>query len=142
MPQWVFRVIGTVGALFVSAAALAAVDHVLKKQQAKIDAELADADRAAADGQAQPDAADAAPEKQPDGETAAPQAQPDAADAAPEKQPDGETAAPKTQADGPNPNPVLAGQAAAPHTPDGRVDAAHLCAPEDFSNWEDLGCRG
>ena len=120
MPQWVFRVIGTVGALFVSAAALAAVDHVLKKQQARIDAELADADRAAADGQAQPDAADAAPEKQPDGETAAP----------------------KTQADGPNPNPVLAGQAAAPHTPDGRVDAAHLCAPEDFSNWEDLGCRG
>ena len=43
---------------------------------------------------------------------------------------------------GPNPNPVMAGAAEAPRTPDGKVDASKICSSEDFCNWEDLGCQG
>lgn len=43
---------------------------------------------------------------------------------------------------GPNPNPVDLGAAEKPFTADGRLDATRIASPEDFGDWDDLGCRG
>ena len=43
---------------------------------------------------------------------------------------------------GPNLNPVEAAPTQAPLDEDGRLDATKLAAPEDFADWDDLGCQG
>ena len=43
---------------------------------------------------------------------------------------------------GPNPNPVDLGAAQKPLTADGKLDATRIASPEDFGDWDDLGCRG
>lgn len=43
---------------------------------------------------------------------------------------------------GPNPNPVHLGAAEKPLTEDGKLDATRIASPEDFGDWDDLGCRG
>lgn len=43
---------------------------------------------------------------------------------------------------GPNPNPVELGAAEKPLTGDGRLDATRIASPEDFGDWDDLGCQG
>lgn len=43
---------------------------------------------------------------------------------------------------GPNANPVELGAAEKPLTADGRLDATRIAAPEDFGDWDDLGCQG
>ena len=45
-------------------------------------------------------------------------------------------------ADAPNPNPVQLGAAEAPVGEDGKLDPTRIASPEDFGNWDDLGCRG
>jgi hypothetical protein len=157
---WVWKVLGSVAALLAGAAAVGAMDAMLRRQQQKIDA-----DRAAAaerDLQAGADAeqpeTDAAEQPEAQAETAAGQPVPGAGEPAAETgaaaeseaPADGEKAAaprpegfvPGDPHSGPNPNPVLAGKTDAPRTPDGRVDAEKICSPEDFGNWEDLGCQG
>ena len=42
---------------------------------------------------------------------------------------------------GPNVNPVE-NFSPAPPVVDGKVDATKIAAPEDFANWDDLGCQG
>lgn len=41
----------------------------------------------------------------------------------------------------PNPNPVRDHTDPAP-TVDGKFDPAGIARPEDFANWDDLGCQG
>ena len=43
---------------------------------------------------------------------------------------------------GPNPNPVDLRAAEKPLTADGRLDATRIASPEDFGDWDDLGCQG
>lgn len=45
-------------------------------------------------------------------------------------------------ADAPNTNPVQLGAAEAPVGEDGKLDPIRIASPEDFGNWDDLGCRG
>lgn len=45
-------------------------------------------------------------------------------------------------ADAPNTNPVQLGAAEAPVGEDGKLDPTRIASPEDFGNWDDLGCRG
>lgn len=44
--------------------------------------------------------------------------------------------------DAPNTNPVQLGAAEAPVGEDGKLDPTRIASPEDFGNWDDLGCRG
>lgn len=44
--------------------------------------------------------------------------------------------------DAPNANPVQLGAAEAPVGEDGKLDPTRIASPEDFGNWDDLGCRG
>lgn len=41
----------------------------------------------------------------------------------------------------PNPNPVRDLGEKAPLV-DGKIDVEHIASPEDFANWDDLGCQG
>lgn len=43
---------------------------------------------------------------------------------------------------GPITNPVEAAPAVPPLDAEGRLDATRLASPEDFADWDDLGCRG
>ena len=63
----------------------------------------------------------------------------DEAQPAAEEQPHRAPAAPDA---GPNPNPVDLGAAQKPLTEDGKLDATRIASPEDFGDWDDLGCRG
>lgn len=50
---------------------------------------------------------------------------------------------PPTRPDnGPNANPVDLGAAQKPLTGDGRLDPTRIASPEDFGDWDDLGCQG
>ncbi|WP_418667810.1 hypothetical protein [Allofournierella sp.] len=65
----------------------------------------------------------------------------------PPEQGQGEQEAPAAPAGGaadaaPNPNPVELGAAEKPLTGDGRLDATRIASPEDFGDWDDLGCKG
>ena len=53
-----------------------------------------------------------------------------------------EEPAPAPAADAPNTNPVQLGAAEAPVGEDGKLDPTRIASPEDFGNWDDLGCRG
>lgn len=66
---------------------------------------------------------------------AAPAAQPEPAPKAPVYRPV------RPQEGGPNLNPV---EHHSPDPPvvDGKVDVTKIAAPEDFADWDDLGCRG
>lgn len=50
--------------------------------------------------------------------------------------------APAPATDAPNANPVQLGAAEAPVGEDGKLDPTRIASPEDFGNWDDLGCRG
>lgn len=47
----------------------------------------------------------------------------------------------RPQDGGPNVNPVEH-HSPAPQTADGKLDPTQIAAPEDFADWDDLGCRG
>lgn len=49
---------------------------------------------------------------------------------------------PAPATDAPNANPVQLGAAEAPVGEDGKLDPTRIASPEDFGNWDDLGCRG
>ncbi len=66
---------------------------------------------------------------------AAPAAQPESAPKAPVYRPV------RPQEGGPNLNPVEH-HSPAPPVVDGKVDVTKIAAPEDFADWDDLGCRG
>lgn len=53
-----------------------------------------------------------------------------------------EADAAQAAADAPNPNPVDAAPAQAPKDAEGKFDATKIASPEDFANWEDMGCQG
>ena len=53
-----------------------------------------------------------------------------------------EEPAPAPATDTPNANPVQLGAAEAPVGEDGKLDPTRIASPEDFGNWDDLGCRG
>lgn len=53
-----------------------------------------------------------------------------------------EEPAPDPATDAPNANPVQLGAAEAPVGEDGKLDPTRIASPEDFGNWDDLGCRG
>ena len=53
-----------------------------------------------------------------------------------------EEPAPAPATDAPNANPVQLGAAEAPVGEDGKLDPTRIASPEDFGNWDDLGCRG
>lgn len=42
----------------------------------------------------------------------------------------------------PNANPVELGTADKPVDADGKLDPTRIASPEDFANWDDLGCQG
>lgn len=42
----------------------------------------------------------------------------------------------------PNVNPVRDVVEKAPVDADGKIDVEHIASPEDFGNWDDLGCQG
>lgn len=56
----------------------------------------------------------------------------------------GEPAAEAAQAadETPNVNPVTLGTAEKPLTGDGKLDPTRIASPEDFGDWDDLGCQG
>ena len=62
--------------------------------------------------------------------------------ALPAFQPEAEEPAPAPATDAPNANPVQLGAAEAPVGEDGKLDPTRIASPEDFGNWDDLGCRG
>lgn len=80
----------------------------------------------------------AEPEADAPAEEAAP-AQTEAEAAQPETA--AETAAPAAD-DTPNVNPVALGAEEVPTTEDGKLDPAQIAKPEDFANWDDVGCQG
>lgn len=43
---------------------------------------------------------------------------------------------------GPNANPVVLGAAEKPLTEDGKLDPMRIASPEDFAEWDDMGCQG
>ena len=47
----------------------------------------------------------------------------------------------RPQEGGPNVNPVEH-HTPAPPVVDGKVDPTQIAAPEDFADWDDLGCQG
>lgn len=53
-----------------------------------------------------------------------------------------EEPAPAPATDALNANPVQLGAAEAPVGEDGKLDPTRIASPEDFGNWDDLGCRG
>ncbi len=160
MTPMVWKVLGTAAAVAAGAAACALVDRGLRRMEHKIEA-----DRAAAADTAQP-AQDAGAESAAAPEAPAAEAPATAGEAPAAPAPQEASPAPAApdlgeslaeaelrslmeqlkaegaQESGPNPNPVMAPPAQAPHTSEGKVDAEKLCAAEDFCNWEDLGCQG
>lgn len=50
--------------------------------------------------------------------------------------------APAPEDGGPNANPVDAQPAEPEWDEDGKLDATKLASPEDFADWDDLGCQG
>lgn len=75
-------------------------------------------------------AAAEAPAEEPAQEPAAPAAE------------EGKAEEPAPATDAPNANPVQLGAAEAPVGEDGKLDPTRIASPEDFGNWDDLGCRG
>lgn len=75
-------------------------------------------------------AAAEAPAEEPAREPAAPAAE------------EGKAEEPAPATDAPNANPVQLGAAEAPVGEDGKLDPTRIASPEDFGNWDDLGCRG
>ncbi len=168
----VSRLLGTAAALAVVGAGAAALGHLLKKQQEALDAqranteedalelaaaaleeeelaeaaaldadavtaeaaqEAAEQENAAQEAARQPyDAAETAP-----GYSAAPQQMPRRK--APVEPLAGYTPRPDA---GPNANPVLGNVTPAGRRPDGSIDPEQICSPDDFGDWEDLGCQG
>lgn len=55
---------------------------------------------------------------------------------------EGKAEEPAPATDAPNANPVQLGAAEAPMGEDGKLDPTRIASPEDFGNWDDLGCRG
>lgn len=55
---------------------------------------------------------------------------------------EGKAEEPAPATDVPNANPVQLGTAEAPVGEDGKLDPTRIASPEDFGNWDDLGCRG
>ncbi|MCI2046475.1 MAG: hypothetical protein LKJ90_02005 [Faecalibacterium sp.] len=161
----VSRFLGTAAALAVVGVGAAALGKLLKKQQEMLDAARANteedaleqaaaaldeeelAEAAALDADAvTADAAREAAEQE--AEAAARQAH-DAAEAkpafgaAPQNAPIEPLAGYTPRPDhGPNANPVLGTAASAGRRPDGSIDPEKICSPDDFGDWEDLGCQG
>ena len=75
-------------------------------------------------------AAAEAPAEEPVREPAAPAAE------------EGKAEEPAPATDAPNANPVQLGAAEAPVGEDGKLDPTRIASPEEFGNWDDLGCRG
>ncbi len=44
--------------------------------------------------------------------------------------------------DTPNANPVALGAEEVPTTEEGKLDPAQIAKPEDFADWDDVGCKG
>lgn len=63
------------------------------------------------------------------------------APAQPEQEAQEEPQAPQA-ADAPNVNPVTLGAATAPKDEAGKFDATKIASPEDFGDWDSLGCGG
>ena len=148
------KFLGTAAALAVSGLAVAALTQLLKKQQDKINADLAasgeDAlEKAAAELEAEEIAEAGLLDADAETVALAESAQPQDAEESPatagnmSAQPDGsiEKAAPDGD-NGPNQNPVMRAPQPVPRRADGKVDAEKICSPDDFNNWEDLGCQG
>jgi hypothetical protein len=139
----VSRVLGTAAAMAVVGVGVAALGKLLKKQQEKLDAERMDTEQDALDQAAEAlDEEELADAASLDADAAQAENVRRAAEA--EEKPPVEPLAgytPKPDS-GPNANPVLSGPSEAPRRADGSVDAEKLCSPEDFGDWEDLGCQG
>lgn len=63
---------------------------------------------------------------------------------APAQEVPAEPAAPVAKPDdeAPNANPVRDTTEPVPTTEDGKLDVTKIASPEDFGNWDDLGCQG
>lgn len=145
-----FRLLGGAAAVAAGAAALAVIARLVEKEtefavpaeQTAEPAGLADgldaAPEAVRQAAADPEAFAAA--DAPCGESGAAEPAQKAEAAGGQPAPEAET--PACEPGGPNANPVLAGPAQAPRTPDGKFDPARIASPEDFGDWEDLGCQG
>ncbi len=66
---------------------------------------------------------------------------PEAAEQAEEVAPDYYAAVRTAYDGGPNANPVECTAPIAPRTADGKIDVTKLASPEDFCNWDELGCQ-
>lgn len=128
-----YRILGAAAAVAVGSIAIAAVNKLLEKDsplyvESTEYPEMAEKDpeKAAEVSQAYDEAVQQEEAAQEEGATQ----QEEAAPAAP------------AEPDGPNPNPVAAAPAQAPKDADGKFDATRIASPEDFANWEDMGCQG
>lgn len=145
-----YRILGAAAAVAVGGIAIAAVNKLLNKdaplyvESVEFPEKAEDDPEAAAEtAQAYADAVRA--QDAPQGaEAADAQAVQAGAETAPaeDRQPAAETPAAPAQTDGLNPNPVEAAPAQAPKDADGKFDATKIASPEDFANWEDMGCQG
>lgn len=133
-----YRILGAAAAVAVGGIAIAAVNKLLEKDsplyvESTEYPEMAEKDpeTAAEVSQAYDEAVQQEEAAQVEGATQQEEAaQPEAAPAVP------------AEPDGPNPNPVAAAPAQAPKDADGKFDATQIASPEDFANWEDMGCQG
>lgn len=155
-----YRILGAAAAVAVGGIAVAAVNKLLEKdaplyvestefpEPAETDPETAaevaqayaDAAQAEADA-AREEAADALADAQDALEDA--QAAQEEAEALQQEADAAQAEADALRAaEAPNPNPVEAAPARAPRDADGKFDATKIASPEDFANWEDMGCQG
>ena len=150
-----FRILGTAAAVAVTGAAIVALDKILNQKDPLHVEEVEFPE----DAELDPKEAEKAAEAYAEGEAkAADEANAEAAAAAPEApaepaaQPAEEAAAPAAPAEGgekpvfdpeaPNPNPVEAGPAVAPHDESGKFDPTKIAEASDFGDWEEQGCKG
>ena len=147
-----FRILGTAAAVAVTGAAIVVLDKILNQkdplhveevefpEEAEKDAEEAEKTAEAyaeAEAKEEAKAADAA------AEAAAEEAAPEApAEDAPQTQPETAAQRPVYDPEAPNANPVEAGPAVAPKDESGKFDATKIADANDFSDWEEQGCKG
>lgn len=127
-----YRILGAAAAVAVGGIAIAAVNKLLDKDAPLYVESVEFPEKAEDDPEAAAETAQSY-----EAAVQAQDAQQGAADAQAAEAP----AAP-AQPDGPNPNPVEAAPAQAPKDADGKFDATKIASPEDFANWEDMGCQG
>lgn len=133
----ILRYLVPVAGLAAAGAAALAAKHLLKgKEPEHIVGPEAFDDAAEPVTEAAPEtAAPAEPEAQPVPEEPAGPEQ-----AAPAEKPAGTYRPVSPEA--PNVNPVAPRSAEPPVTEDGKLDVTQLASPEDFADWDDLGCQG